>query len=158
MEDITKYNVNYSLINHQLISCNAESKIIAKPGLGGAVEFAISIETPTSPDTLKAGDTFSLTIILETTGTNIKDKTQMFSVVCKIAGTYQIFTCPECGIITANNNNFWSVASGQLLPLVSQYTSDILSRMGFKNILVPSHVPVSIAKPAKPITRKKKTT
>lgn len=157
MEDITKNNVNYSLIDHQLIICNAESKTKTQHGQGGTIEFEINIETPASPAALKTGDTFSISITLGSIGTNSQDNTPLFNVVCKMSGTYKVFACPECGIHTANNDNFWSVASGQLLPLVSQYTSDTLLRMGFKNISVPSYVPTTATREPATKTRKKKT-
>lgn len=157
MADIAKNNVNFSLIDHQLIICNAESKAKPVPGQGGIVEFGINIETPESPSVLKTGDTFSISIVMESTGVNNKDNTEIFKISCKMAGTYSVVVCPDCGITTSNNDSFWAVASGQLLPLVSQYITDTLSRMGFKNITVPSYVPTLEPNPAAPKPRKKKT-
>ncbi|MDD2367049.1 MAG: hypothetical protein PHN84_12875 [Desulfuromonadaceae bacterium] len=156
MDDLTANNISYALIRHQLISCNSETKVKEQTNQGGKIEFSLSVETPDTPDVLHTGDIFSVGITMKTDGKKSSDNSPLFNVTCKMEGTYKIFACPDNGIMTEGNNNFWALASRQLLPLVAQYTSDILTRMGFKNILVPSFLPEDAIEKSGPKPRKKK--
>src|ERR1035437_8586186 len=131
MENNKQPSAEVSLIRSRLIECHADVKDRTLPLKGGTVQFVITVETPDTPDVLKSGDTFTIGILLECKGKNSDSKNTDFSIACKMEGTYKIFKCLECGIVTENNHVLWTYSASLLFPLLAQYVSDTASRMGY---------------------------
>jgi len=159
MDNQSSNNVEIALIQHQLLSCNAEIKIKPSPDMGGNVEFSIGIATPKVPGILKRGDSFTLGIQIDITG-KIKDTDDIaFYVTCKMEGLYHIVNCDDKGIPTINGFNLWTLSASQLCHLVAQFATDMVSRMGYKNIIVPAFIPSMVTEqiiPEKKLSKKSK--
>ena len=141
MDHKSSDNVEVALIQHQLNRCSAEAKIKPSPDLGGNIEILINVETPKKPSILRKDDNFIISVQIGVTG-KIKDtKDIAFNVSCEMEGTFSLINCDDKGIPVNNGLNLWILSTRQLFPLVSQYTTELVSRLGFKNISVPSFVP-----------------
>lgn len=148
-------NAYSSLIHHRILSLVAETDD-SQTGKGGVIEFTITTEGPDKP-LLKADDTFSLMVSLSCTAKRKEDERVAFSVACKCEGSYQIFDCPKDGITTQEGDNIWHSSASQLLPIIAQYLTEVIGRMGYKNIQVPSFMPKPQAAKSSESKRKAKT-
>lgn len=143
-------NVEVALIQHQLLRCNAEANIKPSPDMGGNVEIVINLNTPKSPSTLNKNDSFSISLQIGVIGKEKDSKDIAFSVLCEMEGSYRLINCNDNGITTKNNVNLWTSSARQLFPLVAQFTTDLVSKLGFKNINVPAFVPSDFLLQTKP--------
>ncbi|MDD2852827.1 MAG: hypothetical protein PHY09_13130 [Desulfuromonadaceae bacterium] len=134
-------NVEVALIQHQLLRCNAEANIKPSPDMGGNVEIVINLNTPKSPSILNKNDSFSISLQIGVMGKEKDSKDIVFSVLCEMEGSYRLINCNDNGITTKNNVDLWTSSARQLFPLVAQFTTDLISKLGFKNISVPAFVP-----------------
>jgi len=151
-------NVEVALIQHQLLRCNAEANIKPSPDMGGNVEIVINLNTPKSPSILNKNDSFSISLQIGVIGKVKDSKDIAFNVLCEMEGSYRLINCNDNGITTKNNVNLWTSSARQLFPLVAQFTTDLVSKLGFKNISVPAFVPSEFllqAKPSKKNLKKK---
>jgi preprotein translocase subunit SecB len=159
MDNKSSDNVEVALIQHQLLSCNAETIIKPSPDMGGNIEISINVNTPKSPGILKKNDTFAISVQIGVIG-KVKDtKDIAFNVSCEMEGSYRLINCDDNGIPTNNNINLWISSTRQLFPLVALFTTDLISRLGFKNINVPAFVPSQFllqTKPEKKSSKKSK--
>ena len=161
MDILSSNNVEIALIQHRLLNCNAELNIKTKPEMGGNLVITSEIKTPTSPSVLKKDDLFSINLFLDITGKLKDSKDTAFSVSCKFEGKYRVINCEKDGLVTKENSKLWSLAVGQLQPLVSQFTTDLAFKMGLKNITVPPVIAglyVPLDRPTKIPTKKTKKT
>ena|ERR1035441_8780373 len=141
MDDLSINNVKITLIQYRLLSCNAESNVEANPNSGGSVVITSEINCPTSPNILKKGETFPFRVFIEVVGKSKDSKDIAFSASCAYEGKYLIVECEKNGVPTEKNDKLWSLAMGQLHPLVSQFVTDLVLKMGFKNVNVPPLIP-----------------
>lgn len=141
MDNVSSNNVKTALTHYRLLKCNAESKIKASPNSGGSLEITSEINTPNSPTILKKGDSFVVKVFIGIIGKSKGSKEIAFSASCSFEGDYLLVDCNKSGVATKNNLILWSLAVNQLHPLVSQFVTDIVSRMGFKNIIIPPLLP-----------------
>ena len=159
MDNKSSDNVEIALIQHQLLNCNAEAKIKPSPDMGGNIEISINLKTPNTPGVLKKNDSFAISVQIGVTGKVEDSKDIAFNVSCEMEGIYRIINCDDNGIPTNNNINLWTSSTRQLFPLVAQLTTDLVSKLGFKNINVPAFVPSEFllqTKPEKKSSKKSK--
>lgn len=123
-----------TLIHYQLVSCNAYVAVDAKESKGGNVEFTISYTTPDEGTVLRSGETYSAIISLDCTGKVGETETIAFHADCKMEGVYKIYRAPEQGF--KSSVAFWAQPVNQLYPLISQYVTEMIGRMGFRNIAI----------------------
>lgn len=152
-------NVEVALIQHQLLRCNAEANIKPSPDMGGNIEISINLNTPKSPRILKKNDSFAISVQIGVIGKVKDSKDIAFNVSCEMEGFYRLVNCDDNGIPTNNNVNLWISSTRQLFPLVAQFTTDLVSKLGFKNISVPAFIPSQFilqTKPDKKTSKKSK--
>lgn len=155
MENKSVNSAYITLIDHQLITCSAESFVKSSESKGGSVEFITTMEFPDTSTHIKKGESYSIFVGLECIGKVGDTDTVAFRVLCKMEGFCTILNAPEAGI--KSSNIFWFIPANQLYPLLSQFTSDIVSRMGYKNINIPPSVPNFTDKNiTKPVARPRK--
>jgi preprotein translocase subunit SecB len=156
MDNLSSNNVEIALTEYRLLNCKAESKIKASPNSGGSLEITSGVGTPTSPPILKKNSLFVIKISVEIIGKPKDSKDIAFSASCNFEGKYRITNCEKSGVSTKDNLKLWALAINQLHPLVSQFVSDIVSKMGFKNVNVPPLLPGQYASMKSPQSSPKK--
>lgn len=144
-------SVEIILVHHQLVKCNAESKIKAAAGKGGTVEFTIEIESPKIGKKIIPDEIFPIILGLNCIGKAEEDQGIAFQASCSIEGMFHIVDCPKEGIMS--NTSLWVSPARQILPLVAQFVSDMVSRMGYKNIQIP--LGVAAVAPIETVTKTK---
>lgn len=137
MDNLSSNNVETALIQYRLLSCNAEAKIKARPDSGGSIEITSEIKTPSSPAILKKDDPFVIRIFIGIIGKSKDSEDIAFSASCSFEGDYRLVKCEKNGVPIESNFKLWSLAINQLHPLVAQFATDLASRMGFINVIVP---------------------
>lgn len=138
MENQSSNNVEIALIKHRLIDCKAETQKKLDTKSGGSLVFSYQIQTPESPETLNKGESFPIAIFIDIKGM-LKDTDETaFQVSCGMEGYFEIINCHEDGI--QNNTGLWKIAAGQLSPVLSQFASELILRMGFSNIHIPPYI------------------
>ena len=146
-------HVEIELTHHQLLSCNAETKTSPLEGKCGTVEFSSAVETPNKPVIFKENDSFSINISLQCNGKSNEKTEPVFNFVCKMKGFYQVFKCPESGITISGKKDLQSVFVSQLFPLIAQYATETISKMGYKNVQIPLFFPRNQPQETKPKKR-----
>lgn len=141
MDNLSSNNIEIALIQYRLLNCNAELKIKTKPDSGGSLVITSEIKAPDTPNILKKDDTFAVNIFIDIAGKLKDSKDTAFSASCEFEGNYRLINCENNGVPAKDNFKLWSLAANQLQPLVSQFVTDIASKMGFKNINVPPIIP-----------------
>jgi len=136
-----------TLINHKVIKFNAEDTIFPQISKGGVVTLTNILETPEDVKKLKTNDTFSVLLTLECKASDGKSEKTAFTVSCSVSGSFIVAQCAQNEINPIGNNTLWNTAASQLMPLLSSYVSEQITRMGFKNIQIPPFLPVTQAEP-----------
>lgn len=146
-------NVEVALIQHQLLRCNAEAKIKPSPEMGGYIEISANVDIPKKPSILNKDDEFAISVQIGVTGKVKDSKDIAFNVSCEMEGSFRLINCDDKGIPVNKGLNLWILSTRQLFPLVAQYTTDLVSRLGFKNINVPTFVPSQFLLRPKPVKK-----
>ncbi len=135
MENKPASTAYIALTHHQLISCSAETYIKATVSKGGTIEFTTTMEIPDTSTLLKKGESYSIFVGLDCIGKSEETNDIAFKISSKMEGICTIANTSENGM--KSSDIFWIVPVNQLYPLLSQFTSEVISRMGYKNIDIP---------------------
>lgn len=158
MENNASKNVETALIQHRLVSCNAEAKIQPSPKMGGNIEILIKLNTPETPEIIKKNDMFDINVMVEVNG-KVKETDEIaFNASCEMEGTFQLVNCEGIGIPTSDGLHLWTLSTKQLFPLVAQFANDLISKLGFKNINIPASIPGKLLLHKKPVKKPAKKT
>jgi hypothetical protein len=142
-----------TLIHHVLTSCKAENKINPTDSKGGIVEFSTTLEAPDDKSIIKKGESYLISLLLDCTGKTKDSKDIAFQVSCKMEGVCAVIDGSTVGI--KSSPDLWAIPANQLYPLVAQFISDVVSRMGYKNIAIPVSIPDIAVPKSKDIPDKK---
>lgn len=140
MDNLSKNSIEVAMNFSRLLSCEAESTSDIQKKMGGTFEVSSEIQTPAEPSVLKENDSFAIKIFVSIIGRLEDSEEEAFSATCGFEGDFSIVSC-SCEGVAANNITLWSLAAGQLHPLVSRFLTDIILRMGFSNINIPPVLP-----------------
>lgn len=146
-----------ALIHHQLLNCSAEVKVNATESKGGNVTFESTLEAPDDNVTMKTGESYSIKILLDCTGKIGNTENVAFHATCQMEGICMVVNAPNAGV--KSTATYWLPPANQLYPLLSQYVNEMISRMGFKNVIVPpfmQDLPVAVDKKGSKIKKIKK--
>lgn len=141
MENKPCNNVEIALVQHRLLDCSAKSTI-KPPVSGGKIEFNINLNTPDTPLAVGKDDTFNLGLNITCKGKTSEKNSTMFIASCNIEGTYKVIS-GEINIAEDDGSAFpfWKEQIDKLCPLISQYLSDMVLKMGYKNVPPLLHLP-----------------
>jgi hypothetical protein len=112
-----------------------------EPNTSGHAQFTATMITPTGPLRLEINDSFDIGLTLECTGKAKDHKGTAFKAACKMVGTFQVVHCGKDGISDADQLGFWALQASKLSPLVAQFLTDAIVKMGFRNVIVPLALP-----------------
>lgn len=124
-----------TLIHHKLISCSAETLLKQTESKGGTLEFVTTMEFPDEDIIIKPGENYSIKVRLDCSGKETPTGNFAFKASCEMEGLCAVINVPDEGI--ASKPIYWLMPANQLYPLLSQFTSGLIYRMGYKDVEIP---------------------
>ncbi|WP_185244669.1 hypothetical protein [Citrifermentans bremense] len=132
-----------SLVSYTLRSCNAERVLELEPDSGGDLQITNELHAPSDIKTLKPGDKYTLRLGMKVVG-KLKDTEEVaFFCECMFEGLFSVTPSNDTEVAVVEDIRFWALPFSQISPIVSQYITDTLAKMGLRDIVVP---PAEIAR------------